>query len=82
MRFCANCAKSCYKEHEEMNKNTHEQISRKTKEIENDIINIRRHLHMYPELPGEEKETSRLLPETCCIGNGSRPCWWLVVLSA
>lgn len=46
-----------------MNKNTHEQISRKTKEIENDIINIRRHLHMYPELPGEEKETSRFVAE-------------------
>lgn len=46
-----------------MNKNIHNLISQKAKEIENDIINIRRHFHMYPELPGEEKETSRFVAE-------------------
>ena len=46
-----------------MNKKIHKLISKKAKEIENDIINIRRHFHMYPELPGEEKETSRLVAE-------------------
>lgn len=46
-----------------MNKSIHKLISQKAKEIENDIINIRRHFHMYPELPGEEKETSRFVAE-------------------
>jgi metal-dependent amidase/aminoacylase/carboxypeptidase family protein len=46
-----------------MNKNIHTLISKKAEEIKEDVINARRHLHMYPELPGEEKETSRFIAE-------------------
>jgi len=46
-----------------MNKNIHMAIAEKVEEIKDDVINTRRHLHMYPELPGEEKETSRLVAE-------------------
>ena len=45
------------------NRIIHELISHKASEIESDIINTRRHFHMYPELPGEEKETSRFVAE-------------------
>lgn len=40
-----------------MKKDIHLLISQKADEIKEDVINIRRHLHMYPELSGEEKET-------------------------
>jgi len=46
-----------------MNKNIHLLISKKAEEIKEDVINTRRHLHMYPELSGEEKETSRFVAE-------------------
>lgn len=46
-----------------MNKNIHRLISNKAEEIKEDVVNIRRHLHMYPELSGEEKETSRFVAE-------------------
>jgi metal-dependent amidase/aminoacylase/carboxypeptidase family protein len=46
-----------------MIKNIHLLISKKAEEIKEDIINTRRHLHMYPELSGEEKETSRFVAE-------------------
>ena len=36
-----------------MNKNIHLLISKKAEEIKEDVINTRRHLHMYPELSGE-----------------------------
>ena len=38
-------------------------ISKKADEVKDGIINTRRHLHMYPELSGEEKETSRYIAE-------------------
>jgi len=38
-------------------------ISKKADEIKDSIINTRRHLHMFPELSGEEKETSRYIAE-------------------
>jgi amidohydrolase len=41
----------------------HDVLSKKASEIEEDIICIRRHLHMYPELSGEEKETSLFVAE-------------------
>jgi metal-dependent amidase/aminoacylase/carboxypeptidase family protein len=44
-----------------MNKNIHMLISSKAEEIKEDVIKTRRHLHMYPELPGKEKETSRFI---------------------
>lgn len=46
-----------------MNQHIHQSISQKAKEMENDIIHMRRHFHMYPELPGEEKETSSFVAE-------------------
>jgi metal-dependent amidase/aminoacylase/carboxypeptidase family protein len=46
-----------------MNKNIQQIISKKTEEIKETIINTRRHLHMYPELSGEEKETSLFIAE-------------------
>jgi amidohydrolase len=46
-----------------MNKNIHMLISQKADEIKEDVINTRRHLHMYPELSGAEKETSRFVAE-------------------
>ena len=44
-----------------MNRGTHELIAMKASEINEDIIRMRRHFHMYPELSGEEKETSRFV---------------------
>jgi metal-dependent amidase/aminoacylase/carboxypeptidase family protein len=46
-----------------MNKNIQQIISKKAEEIKETIINTRRHLHMYPELSGEEKETSLFIAE-------------------
>ncbi len=46
-----------------MSKNIHMLISKKAEEITENVINTRRHLHMYPELPGEEKETSSFISE-------------------
>ena len=46
-----------------MSKNIHMLISNKAEEIKEDVINTRRYLHMYPELPGGEKETSRFIAE-------------------
>lgn len=46
-----------------MNKNIHMLISDKAEEIREDVISTRRHLHMHPELPGKEKETSRVIAE-------------------
>lgn len=38
-------------------------IRKKVEDIGKDVISMRRHLHMYPELPGQEKETSRYIAE-------------------
>lgn len=46
-----------------MNRVIHARIAEKAEEIGQDVINMRRHLHMYPELPGQEKETSRFVAE-------------------
>jgi amidohydrolase len=46
-----------------MNKNIQRIISKKAEEIKGTIINTRRHLHMYPELSGKEKETNLFIAE-------------------
>ena len=46
-----------------MNQAIHARIAEKSNEIAQDVIHMRRHLHMYPELPGQEKETSRLVAD-------------------
>ncbi len=46
-----------------MNNSIHKLISDKTEEIKDSVINARRHLHMHPELSGEEKETSLFVAE-------------------
>ncbi|MHB9031752.1 MAG: M20 metallopeptidase family protein [Anaerolineae bacterium] len=42
---------------------THELIARKALSIAQDVIATRRQLHMYPEISGQEKETSRLVAD-------------------
>lgn len=44
-------------------KTVHERIEKQTSEIFNDLIEIRRDFHKYPELAGSEKRTSKIIAE-------------------
>ena len=44
-------------------KNIHKRIEEQTDEIFNDLVEIRRDLHRYPELAGNEKKTSKIITE-------------------
>jgi len=44
-------------------KNVHERIEKQTSEIFNDLVEIRRDFHRYPELAGNEKRTSKIIAE-------------------
>jgi len=46
-----------------MSRKIHKTISDKAEQLHDNVINTRRHFHMHPELPGEEKETSRYVAE-------------------
>ncbi len=43
--------------------NAKEEIKKLSQQIRGEIVNFRRHIHMYPELSGEEKETAKFVAQ-------------------
>ncbi|WP_242462890.1 M20 family metallopeptidase [Persephonella atlantica] len=46
-----------------MHLNAKEEIKKLSKQIKDEIVSFRRHIHMYPELSGEEKETAKFVAQ-------------------